>query len=171
MIPILSVYIIKINLLKSSFAYHFHHHHRQRITDKRLFYVIRKRNIPKKMFKISILCLHIPFLILLASVLSSASILIPRSQNDPSDADDNIDSVSIPDAKYSSFSSSVLHQDIDNHIHSNGHDKIIKSYLLPHNISIVLLKWHPAPSIRVSWSYDGSICEAFRIIYHPITSR
>ncbi|KAI1299986.1 hypothetical protein HDE_03651 [Halotydeus destructor] len=45
---------------------------------------------------------------------------------------------------------------------------------LPHNLTITLIKWYPLPAIRVSWTYDTSkdaACEAFRILYHPITSR
>lgn len=44
--------------------------------------------------------------------------------------------------------------------------------LLPHNLSVVLIRWYPQPSIRVFWVFNDKVpCEAFQILYHPIASR
>jgi hypothetical protein len=46
--------------------------------------------------------------------------------------------------------------------------------LVPHNLSIVLVKWYPQPAIRVSWSFDSSStvsCEAFQVMYHSENSK
>lgn len=119
----------------------------------------------------------------LASHISSAplkldaiSASLKSDANPASNESDANGSVSIPfqiERSVSHFSSSLQYQNQANHIDSVGpnRDANRDAYLLPHNISIVLLKWHPQPSIRVSWSYGGASCEAFRIIYHPITSR
>ena len=131
----------------------------------------------------------IPFILLfsLASHVSSApleldagSASVKSDANPASNESDANGSVSFPfqiERSVSHFSSSLQYQNQANHIDSVGPNRDANRdanrdvYLLPHNISIVLLKWHPQPSIRVSWSYDGVSCEAFRIIYHPITSR
>jgi len=43
---------------------------------------------------------------------------------------------------------------------------------LPHNLSVVLIRWYPQPSIRVSWLFNDKVpCEAFQILYHPVASR
>lgn len=46
--------------------------------------------------------------------------------------------------------------------------------MIPHNLSIVLVKWYPQPAIRVSWSFDSTPkihCEAFQVMYHPMNSK
>lgn len=44
--------------------------------------------------------------------------------------------------------------------------------LLPHNLTVVLIKWQPLPAIRVAWDFDSQLkCDAFRVLYHPIASK
>lgn len=44
--------------------------------------------------------------------------------------------------------------------------------LLPHNLTVVLIKWQPLPAIRVSWDFNAQLkCDAFRVLYHPVASK
>lgn len=54
----------------------------------------------------------------------------------------------------------------------NAYDPPNTIDFLPHNLSVILIKWHPQPAIRVSWLFTSKMpCEAFQIMYHPIASR